>query len=137
MEIPVNQETPSTPHLSPQALYAALGGAEIFQRIVENFYNGVETDPLLRPMYPNDLEESKRHLALFLVQYFGGPKTYSQERGHPKLRMRHLPFAIGVAERDAWLRHMKAAVETEMLPQEVEATMMEYFERAATFMMNR
>lgn len=125
------------PTFQIDTIYQSAGGEETFARIVENFYNGIETDALLRPLYPEDLTEAKRHLALFLIQYFGGPSTYSEERGHPKLRMRHLPFAIGIAERDAWLRHMKNAVEIEDLPDEVEAAMMEYFERAANFMMNR
>jgi hemoglobin len=92
---------------------------------------------VLRPLYPSDLAESKRHLALFLMQYFGGPSTYSKERGHPRLRMRHLPFAIGQAERDAWMRHMTAAVDAERLPEGVREVLVDYFERAATFMINR
>jgi hemoglobin len=118
-------------------LFDAIGGAATFERIVERFYQGVATDPVLRPLYPEDLTESKRHLALFLMQYFGGPTTYSQERGHPRLRMRHLPFTIGQAERDAWMRHMKAAVEAEQLPAVIQGTLLDYFERVATFMMNR
>ena len=118
-------------------LYNAVGGASTFERIVERFYEGVANDPVLRPMYPDDLTESKRHLALFLMQYFGGPTTYSQERGHPRLRMRHLPFIIGIDERDAWMRHMKAAVEAEQLPDTAKDALLEYFERVATFMMNR
>lgn len=120
-----------------QTIYEQAGGAATFERLVERFYEGVEQDPVLRPMYPEDLTEGKRHLALFLMQFFGGPGTYSQERGHPRLRMRHLPFAIGQAERDAWVRHMTAAVNTEPLPDSVRAAMLEYFERTATFMMNR
>jgi hemoglobin len=119
------------------SVYELAGGSATFERIVDNFYTGVESDPVIRPMYPEDLTAGKRHLALFLIQYFGGPATYSQERGHPRLRMRHLPFSIGVAERDAWLRHMTAAVEAEELPALVRATMLQYFERAADFMMNK
>jgi hemoglobin len=78
--------------------------------LVDRFYLGVAGDPLLRPLYPDDLRESSRHLALFLVQYWGGPGTYGEERGHPRLRMRHVPFVIGPGERDAWLRHMLGAV---------------------------
>lgn len=77
-----------------------------FVDLVDGFYAGVSEDPLLRPLYPEDLTEPKRHLAGFLAQYWGGPSTYSDERGHPRLRMRHAPFAIGAGERDAWLRHM-------------------------------
>jgi hemoglobin len=127
------------PQTDPDArtIYEAAGGAETFERIVERFYAGVEGDPVLRPLYPADLAESKRHLALFLMQYFGGPSTYSEERGHPRLRMRHLPFAIGQTERDAWMRHMGAAVDAERLPEGVRDVLVDYFDRAATFMINR
>lgn len=118
-----------------QTVFEAVGGAPAFERLVERFYNGVATDTTLRPMYPADLTESKRHLRLFLIQFFGGPTTYSQERGHPRLRMRHLPFSIGQAERDAWMHHMTAAIETEM-PPEVHGVLLDYFDRVATFMMN-
>jgi hemoglobin len=87
-----------------------VGGEPFFVDLVNRFYLGVAGDPLLRPMYPDDLRESSRHLALFLMQYWGGPGTYGEERGHPRLRMRHAPFVIGSAERDAWLRHMLNAV---------------------------
>ena len=112
-------------------------GAPAFESLVERFYDGVANDALLRPMYPADLQESKRTLALFLIQFFGGPTDYSDERGHPRLRMRHLPFSIGQAERDAWMRHMKAAVESGDFAPHVQDTLLEYFERVATFMMNR
>lgn len=117
--------------------YQLLGGAPTIERIVSRFYDGVATDPVLRPMYPDDLVESKRTLTLFLIQYFGGPDEYSQERGHPRLRMRHMPFAIGVAERDAWVHHMRNAVEAEQFAPELHDALMQYFERTATFMMNR
>ena len=120
-----------------RTLFVAVGGAETFDRIVARFYQGVSNDPALRPMYPEDLAESRRRLSLFLQQYFGGPPAYSQERGHPRLRMRHLPFAIGAAERNAWMRHMRAAVEAERLPPAVETILVDYFDRAATFMINR
>lgn len=125
------------PHQEATTLFESVGGTATFERIVEHFYEGVATDSTLRPLYPDDLTESKRHLALFLIQYFGGPATYSQERGHPRLRMRHLPFEIGVAERNAWMRHMETAVKAEQLPTTLEDTMLAYFERAATFMINR
>jgi hemoglobin len=92
------------------ALYERVGGETFFVDLVDRFYLGVAGDPLLRPLYPDDLRESSRHLALFLMQYWGGPGTYSEERGHPRLRMRHVPFVIGPAERDAWLRHMLGAL---------------------------
>jgi hemoglobin len=91
-------------------LYERVGGEAFFIDLVDRFYLGVAGDPLLRPLYPDDLHESSRHLALFLMQYWGGPATYGEERGHPRLRMRHVPFVIGPAEHDAWLRHMLAAL---------------------------
>jgi len=93
-------------------VYDAVGGRQFFVDLVDGFYAGVTTDPLLRPLYPEDLTDSRRHLAGFLTQYWGGPSTYSDERGHPRLRMRHAPFAIGDAERDAWLRHMLTSLDT-------------------------
>lgn len=123
------------PHVA--TLYEAVGGEATFQRIVRRFYDGIEKDPLLRPMYPADLTESIRHMELFLMQYFDGPRTYSELRGHPRLRMRHAPFAIGQPERDAWMLHMRKAVQAEQLPEQIETFMLDYFERTATFMMNR
>jgi hemoglobin len=92
-------------------LYERVGGETFFDDLVDRFYLGVAGDLLLRPLYPDDLSESSRHLALFLAQYWGGPGTYSEQRGHPRLRMRHAPFVIGPAERDAWLRHMLGALD--------------------------
>jgi hemoglobin len=119
-----------------QTVYEAVGGLETFRRLVDAFYRGVETDPLLRPMYPADLTESREHLALFLAQYFGGPRTYSDQRGHPRLRLRHMPFRIDAAARDAWLRHMRAAVDEVALPEPARGTMLAYFTQVADFMMN-
>src|SRR5260370_23262106 len=107
-----------------QTIFQAVGGLETFARLVDAFYRHVETDPLLRPMYPADLTESREHLALFLAQYFGGPTTYSDRRGHPRLRMRHLPFPIDAAARDPWLRHMRAAVEELDLPEPARGPML-------------
>jgi len=92
------------------AFFDRVGGEQFFLDLIDAFYLGVAGDPLLRPLYPEDLTEAKHHLALFLVQYWGGPSTYNDLRGHPRLRMRHVPFVIGPGERDAWLRHMQAAV---------------------------
>jgi len=92
-------------------VYDAVGGQQFFVDLVDGFYAGVSVDALLRPMYPDDLTESRRHLTGFIIQYWGGPSTYSDERGHPRLRTRHAPFAIGDAERDAWLRHMLGSLE--------------------------
>ena len=94
------------------SVYDAVGGGPFFVDLVDGFYAGVSADLLLRPLYPEDLTDARRHLAGFLTQYWGGPSTYSDERGHPRLRMRHAPFVIGVAERDAWLRHMLASLDT-------------------------
>lgn len=121
-------------------VYEAAGGQPFFDDVVEGFYGGVVADPLLRPLYPDDLTEAKAHLALFLAQYWGGPTTYSEQRGHPRLRMRHVPFRIGVAERDAWVRHMSAAIVSVVAARgvdpEVERRMLDYSESAATFLVN-
>ncbi len=118
-------------------LYDEMGGMPFFERLIEVFYEGVANDAVLRPLYPEDLGPSTRHLTLFLAQYWGGPTTYDAERGHPRLRMRHAPFAVGPGERDRWLFHMRAAVD-EMAPQEpVRRALLEYFEMAAEAMRNR
>ncbi|MFB4318470.1 globin [Actinomadura sp. 21ATH] len=117
--------------------YEAVGGEETFRRLVHRFYEGVAEDPLLRPLYPEeDLGPAEERLRLFLIQYWGGPGTYSQERGHPRLRMRHVPFVIGEAERDAWLRHMRDAVDELELPQELEDMLWRYFTMAAKSLVN-
>jgi hemoglobin len=117
-------------------LYDQIGGLETFRRLVDAFYRGVEYDPILRPMYPDDLTESRERLALFLAQYFGGPGTYSEQRGHPRLRMRHLPFPIDAAARDAWLTHMRAAVEAVAPPEPARSVMLAYFQQVADFLVN-
>ena len=118
-------------------LYEAVGSEVWFAELVERFYKGVEVDPILKAMYPDDLTDSKAHLAGFLVQYWGGPTDYSDERGHPRLRMRHAPFVIGATERDSWLDAMRTAVESMGVSAEIEATLVEYFEMAATNMINQ
>ena len=118
-------------------VFEAAGGEAAFRLLVERFYAGVAGDPLLRPLYPDeDLADAAAHLTLFLIQYWGGPSTYNEERGHPRLRMRHQPFAIGQAERDAWLGHMRAAVESLDLVPAVRKAMIDYFEAASTAMIN-
>ena len=118
-------------------VFEAAGGEAAFRLLVERFYAGVADDPLLRPLYPDeDLANAAEHLTLFLIQYWGGPSTYNEERGHPRLRMRHQPFAIGQAERDAWLGHMSAAVESLDLVPAVRKAMIDYFEAASTAMIN-
>jgi hemoglobin len=105
--------------------------------VVAAFYRRVAADPVLRPVYPEaDLSEAERRLRLFLIQYFGGPATYSEERGHPRLRMRHAPFAIGKAERDAWIKAMLGALDEVSVPEPTYGEMREYFEKAADFMVN-
>ena len=115
-----------------------VGGHAFFQRLVSNFYVEVEIDELLRPMYPEDLTESKRHFELFLEQYWGGPKSYSEERGHPRLRMRHAPFRINRMARDAWLAAMSRALEKEraVLSDEQFNELHGYFDMAAHQMRN-
>ena len=95
------------------SLYERVGGADFFERLVDAFYDGVASDEVLAPLYPEypDFTGARHRLTLFLIQYWGGPTTYSDERGHPRLRMRHFPFRIGPDERDRWLRHMGAAIE--------------------------
>ncbi len=118
-------------------MYERAGGEPFFRALVDRFYAGVELDPLLRPLYPENLDGPNEHLRLFLIQYWGGPRTYQEQRGHPRLRMRHAPFAIGLAERDAWLRHMLGALEESGLSLEDHAEMADYFRSAATQLINR
>lgn len=117
-------------------LFDHVGGQVFFNDLVDRFYDGVETDPPLRALYPEDLEPGKEALALFLGQYFGGPTTYSDQKGHPRLRMRHVNFRIGPAERDGWVRHMTAAVEQADLEPDVQTQMLDYFAMAAQHMIN-
>ena len=120
------------------SLYDQLGGQSFFERLVDGFYGEVEHDELLRVMYPGDLTESKRHLTLFLVQYWGGPTHYMQERGHPRLRMRHAPFRITKPARDAWIAAMNAALASlrDELTDEQLGALSSYFDMAATQMRN-
>jgi hemoglobin len=118
-------------------VFSQVGGQPFFDDLVDRFYARVAADPILRPLYPADLGPPKRHLALFLAQYWGGPTTYSEQRGHPMLRRRHFPFAIGRAERDAWLTHMSAAVRESGLDDDTADRFVEYFESAATHMINQ
>jgi hemoglobin len=122
---------------APISFYDAVGGEPTFRRLVAEFYAGVATDPVLRPLYPEaDLGPAEDRLRMFLEQYWGGPGTYSEQRGHPRLRLRHAPFRVGPTERDAWLRHMRHAVESLELDSAHEKTLWEYLERAAKFMVN-
>ena len=127
--------TDTPPALS---LYDRAGGMPFFEALVGRFYDGVESDPALRSLYPEpDLAGARHRLTLFLAQYWGGPTTYDQERGHPRLRMRHAPFAIGPAERDRWLVHMRAAIATVAPPDDVASELERYITMAAEAMRNR
>lgn len=119
-------------------LFERVGGEPFFERLVDEFYDGVATDPVLLPLYPDqhDLTGARRRLTLFLVQYWGGPTTYMEERGHPRLRMRHMPFHVGPLERDRWLHHMVNAVERTTDDPEVQTTLLRYFVPAAEHLRN-
>ena len=119
-------------------VYDRVGGMPFFERLVDRFYDGVAADPVLRPVYPDqDLAGARHRLTLFLAQYWGGPRTYDEEREHPRLRMRHFPFAIGAAERDRWLVHMRAALAELAPPPDVADAFERYFANAAEAMRNR
>ena len=122
-------------------LYDAMGGHAFFERLVHRFYQGVRNDSFLRALYPEDeLDAAEDRLRMFLEQYWGGPKTYQEQRGHPRLRMRHAPFAVSPKARDHWLTHMRAAVDEAVedgtLSPELEQQLWAYFEHAANFMVN-
>ena len=138
---PIARLTPVGPRFDQPSytdnFYEAVGGHETFARLVDVFYDGVATDELLRPMYPEeDLGPAKERLLLFLGQYWGGPKTYGETRGHPRLRMRHQPFRVTPAARDRWLAHMRDAVDSLELSPLHKATLWDYLERAAHSMVN-
>ncbi|GGW91317.1 MULTISPECIES: globin [Streptomyces] len=127
------------PHgtLQEQTFYEQVGGEDTFRRLVRRFYEGVAEDPLLRPMYPEeDLGPAEERLVLFLMQYWGGPRTYSENRGHPRLRMRHAPFTVDRAAHDAWLRHMRDAVDSLGLTEDHRTQLWNYLTYAAASMIN-
>jgi hemoglobin len=131
----VNQSPPADER--PTNVYEAVGGEETFTRLVDAFYAGVAADPVLRAIYPeDDLGPAAERLRLFLIQYWGGPSTYSEQRGHPRLRMRHVPFAVSLAARDAWLGHMRHALDTIGLPAAYDDVMWRYFTTAADSLRN-
>ncbi|HWG64416.1 MAG TPA: globin [Streptosporangiaceae bacterium] len=120
------------------SFYEAVGGEETFRRLTHLFYRGVASDPELRAVYPSkNLGPAEEHLRLFLIQYWGGPATYNELRGHPRLRMRHARFAIGEEQRDAWLRHMRAALDEIGLDPEHDAQLWEYLVMAANSLVNQ
>ena len=123
--------------MAENSVFELAGGEPAFRALVERFYASVATDPILRPVYPEpDLSGATERLTLFLIQYWGGPSTYSERRGHPRLRLRHQPFTIGQRERDAWLRHMTDAVDSLELAPSVREALLDYFETASTAMIN-
>lgn len=117
-------------------VYDLVGGDATFQALVDVFYTRIEADSFLRPIFPADLEPGKRRQFLFLTQFFGGPTRYSQERGHPRLRARHMPFSIDQAARDRWLAHMLAAIDEVGISEPARSIMRDYFERASQFLIN-
>jgi len=127
----------TTPPNPPESLFDRVGGTTTFRRLVHRFYQGVADDPLLRPMYPeDDLGPAEDRLRMFLEQYWGGPHTYSEQRGHPRLRMRHAPYAVSPRARDHWLAHMREAVESLDLAPADAAELWAYLEMAAHSMVN-
>jgi hemoglobin len=141
MGIPEGTGDPAADEVSVPAeattFYEAVGGEPTFRTLVHAFYTGVAGDPELLALYPEgDLTDSEDRLRMFLIQYWGGPRTYSDQRGHPRLRMRHAPFHVGPRARDAWLRHMRAAVDNLDLPGPAENLLWEYLEAAAHSMVN-
>lgn len=131
------RQDPRFPH-GPDgpSVYELAGGTEAFHRLIERFYARVAQDPVLRPMYPEDLEPGKHALALFFAQYWGGPEQYAAERGHPRLRMRHAPFPITQEAALAWSRHMAAAIRDQEFPPEVEQALLGYVARFTPSMIN-
>ena len=119
------------------SVYEQVGGDETFRRLVDAFYARVETDPVLRPLFPADLEAGKQHQFLFLTQFFGGPARYQEQRGHPRLRARHLPFAIGPREAEAWLQNMLTAIDEVVIPEPARTRLRGYFAYTANFLMNQ
>jgi hemoglobin len=122
----------------PDSFYQQVGGEETFTRLVRAFYQRVAADPQLRRVYPSkNLGPAEEHLRLFLIQYWGGPRTYDERRGHPRLRMRHAHFSIGEEERDAWLRHMRAAMDEVGFDETHDAQLWDYLVMAAHSLVNR
>lgn len=133
----MTQQPPQSSQPAASSFYDEIGGAETIRRIVARFYEGVAGDALLRPMYPEaDLGPAEERFRLFLMQYWGGPSTYSELRGHPRLRMRHAPYPVDEAARDRWLLHFRAALDDVGLPPEQDARFWDYVTHAATFMIN-
>lgn len=123
--------------MTEASFYERVGGADFFTALVDDFYAGVATDDILRPMYPDaELSAANERLRLFLIQYWGGPSTYSELRGHPRLRMRHAEFKIDAEARDRWLKHMMAAVQNRRLPEPLNEELTNYLVQVAHFLLN-
>jgi hemoglobin len=134
----VDVSQPPSAARAKASFYESVGGEETFRRLVSRFYAGVAQDPVLRPLYPaDDLAGAEDRLRMFLIQYWGGPSTYSDQRGHPRLRMRHARFPVGTAQRDAWLARMREAVDALDLPPELATPLWEYFQMAADSLRNQ
>ncbi|MGH8959883.1 MAG: globin [Jatrophihabitantaceae bacterium] len=132
-----SSEQPDPTYTRADTFYEAVGGEPTFRRLVDAFYAGVAQDPELRALYPEqDLGPASERLRLFLIQYWGGPTTYSQRRGHPRLRMRHAPFVVDSAQRDRWLTHMRAALDSVALPPAYDQALWDYLSSAAESMRN-
>jgi hemoglobin len=130
-------EPTTSRQLLAEEFFAAVGGEAMFWRLVRAFYAGVATDPELRAIYPEpELDGATERLALFLIQYWGGPSTYSERRGHPRLRMRHVPYVIDTAQHDRWLRHMRAALDEVALAPEFDRVIWDYLVRVADTLIN-
>ena len=123
-------------NLENRTIYDLVGGSKTFEDLAEAFYRRVEGEALIRPMYPENLTDSVGALALFLAQFFGGPQSYSALRGHPRLKMRHLPFKIGEAERNAWLTHMLASIDEIRIQEPMRSLMRQYFKDTSAFLIN-
>jgi hemoglobin len=123
--------------MTSETFYDQVGGHETFRKLAQQFYAGVAGDPELRALYPqSDLDPAQMRFRMFLEQYWGGPSTYSKERGHPRLRIRHAPFKITVTQRDRWLKHMMAAVDSLDLAPENDLILRDYFDQAAQSLVN-
>jgi hemoglobin len=123
--------------MSVETFYERVGGEAFFTSLVNSFYEQVPSSPLLAPMYPlDDLAGANQRLRLFLMQYWGGPTTYDELRGHPRLRMRHMPYTIDIAARDAWMEIMTAAVKAQNISADLEAELMDYLQSTARFLIN-
>jgi len=118
-------------------LFERVGGTEFFTKLVEAFYQGVENDPILRPMYPSDLSPGKTRLRDFLIEYWGGPATYTSQRGHPRLRMRHSKFPIDIASKNAWLEHMESSVRSSIAAESDKLLLLEHFRSAGNMLINK